>query len=68
MARRKRCRSPSELAKLRLRGRARRRVEASDALADELRSIGQDCAARLKEPWRSADHGDLLYDDKGLPQ
>ena len=31
-------------------------------------AIGKDCAARLKEPFRSADHGDLLYDERGLPR
>jgi len=36
-------------------------------LADRLLGIGRDCAAHLKEPFRSADHGDLLYDEKGLP-
>jgi antitoxin VapB len=38
------------------------------SLADRLLAIGRDCAARLKEPYRSADHGDLLYDERGLPQ
>jgi antitoxin VapB len=37
-------------------------------LADRLLEIGRDCAPRLKEPFRSADHGDLLYDEKGLPK
>jgi antitoxin VapB len=37
-------------------------------LADRLLRIGKDCAAHLKEPFRSVDHGDLLYDDKGLPR
>jgi antitoxin VapB len=37
-------------------------------LSDRLLEIGQDCAPRLKEPFRSADHGDLLYDEKGLPK
>lgn len=36
-------------------------------LADRLRVIGADTAPRLREPWRSADHGDLRYDDWGLP-
>jgi antitoxin VapB len=36
-------------------------------LADRLLAIGADTAPRLREPWRSADHGDLLYDEKGLP-
>jgi len=37
-------------------------------LADRLLRIGKDCAAHLKEPFRSADHGDILYDDRGLPR
>jgi antitoxin VapB len=37
-------------------------------VADRLLAIGRDCAARLKEPFRSADHGDILYDERGLPQ
>jgi antitoxin VapB len=44
-----------------------RRNEAS-GLADRLLAIGKDCAARFKEPFRSADHGDLLYDERGLPR
>jgi antitoxin VapB len=38
------------------------------SLADRLIAIGKDCAAHLKEPFRSADHGDLLYDERGLPR
>jgi antitoxin VapB len=37
-------------------------------LADRLLRIGKDCAARLKEPFLSADHGDILYDERGLPR
>jgi antitoxin VapB len=37
-------------------------------LADRLLAIGRDSAARLQEPFRSAEHGDLLYDDRGLPR
>lgn len=37
-------------------------------LADRLLAIGEDCAARLKEPYRSIDHADLLYDERGLPR
>jgi antitoxin VapB len=44
--------------------RAGRRV----SLADRLMSIGRDCAPRIKEPYRSIDHGDLLYNDRGLPR
>jgi antitoxin VapB len=37
-------------------------------LADHLLRIGRDCAANLREPYRSTDHGTILYDDRGLPQ
>lgn len=37
-------------------------------LAERLLSIGRDCAAHLKEPFRSVDHADLLYDEQGLPR
>jgi antitoxin VapB len=46
--------------------RIRRKQELS--LADRLLSIGKDCAARLKEPFRSAHHAYLLYDERGLPR
>jgi antitoxin VapB len=36
-------------------------------LADRLIAIGRDTAPRLREPFRSASHGDLLYDEHGLP-
>ena len=44
------------------------RREQCVSLADRLLKIGKDCAAHLKEPFRSADHGDLLYDERGLPR
>lgn len=44
------------------------RRERGVGLADRLLAIGKDCAAHLKEPFRSADHGDLLYDQRGLPR
>lgn len=48
------------LERVRQRGRT--------GLAERLLGIGQDVAPRLVEPFRSADHGDLLYDEHGLPQ
>jgi antitoxin VapB len=42
--------------------------EQGASVADRLLAIGQDCAKRLKEPFRSADHDALLYDDRGLPR
>lgn len=44
------------------------RRENATGLAERLLAIGRDCAARLKEPYRSADHADLLYDERGLPR
>ena len=44
------------------------RRERGAGLADRLLAIGKDCAAHLKEPFRSADHGELLYDERGLPR
>jgi len=44
------------------------RREQGQSLAERLLAIGKDCAARLKEPFRSADHADLLYDEHGLPR
>jgi antitoxin VapB len=37
-------------------------------LADRLIRIGKECAAHLREPYRSAEHGDILYDERGLPR
>lgn len=37
-------------------------------LVDRLLAIGKDCAAHLKDPYRSSDHGTLLYDELGLPR
>jgi len=42
--------------------------ERDGHLAERLLRIGKDCAARLEEPFRSADHGELLYDKRGLPR
>jgi antitoxin VapB len=44
------------------------RREQGGRLADRLLAIGKDCAAHLKEPFRSADHGELLHDERGLPR
>ena len=44
------------------------RSHSKQDLAERLLEIGRDCAAHLKEPYKSVDHGDLLYDEKGLPK
>jgi antitoxin VapB len=35
--------------------------------AARLRAIGEDAANHWTEPYKTRDHGDLLYDDAGLP-
>jgi antitoxin VapB len=37
-------------------------------MAERILKIGRECAPRWKEPFRSTSHGDLLYDEKGLPK
>ena len=36
--------------------------------AERILKIGRECAAQLQEPFRSVDHGEFLYDEKGLPK
>jgi antitoxin VapB len=46
----------------------RQRSSEENGLAERLLQIGRECAAHLKEPFRSVDHGLLLYNEKGLPK
>jgi len=46
----------------------RLRKREGKGIAERLLEIGRDAASRWKEPYRSIDHGDLLYDEKGLPK
>ena len=42
------------------------RREQGINLAERLLLIGRDCAAHLKEPFRTIDHEGMLYDGRGL--
>jgi antitoxin VapB len=44
------------------------RSEQGAGLAARILKIGKDCAAHMQEPYRSIDHGELLYDEKGMPR
>ncbi len=44
------------------------RGKKKGSLAERLLKIGRECAPLWKEPYKSMDHGDLLYDEKGLPK
>ena len=46
----------------------RTRGKGTISLAEQLLDIGRDSAQRLREPYRSIDHGELLYDEHGLPR
>ncbi len=35
---------------------------------ERILKIARECRPLWKEPFRSVDHGDLLYDEKGLPK
>ncbi len=39
-----------------------------EALYRKLKAIAADCRKHMKEPYLSIDHGELLYDELGLPK
>lgn len=39
-----------------------------EELKAKIQELAADCAGRWNEPWASREHGDLLYDDLGLPR
>ena len=51
---------------LRERLEREKRRRGTDALARELHSIGQRCASLLGPGPSAVEHGDLLYDERGL--
>jgi len=51
-----------------IRERLERVREKSDDMVERILRIARECGPLWKEPYRSADHGDLLYDEKGLPK
>jgi antitoxin VapB len=42
--------------------------EQGAGLANRLLRIGKDCAAHLEGQFKTAEHGDILYDERGLPR
>lgn len=46
----------------------RLRQQKRKAEVAEMMEIGKRCAAHIKEPIFSLDHGDFLYDERGLPK
>lgn len=39
-----------------------------EARVQELMAIAQRCAAHIAQPVKAVDHGDMLYDERGMPQ
>jgi antitoxin VapB len=42
------------------------RRDPRQGMAERLMKIGKECAAHIKEPFKSMNVDDLLYDEKGL--
>ena len=47
---------------------ARRDIAKPGGLADRLLAIGRSCGPRIKGRLSDIQHGDLLYDERGLPR
>lgn len=60
--------SDAVTAALRERLEREKRRRGADALARELHAIGQRCASLLGPGPSAVEHGDLLYDERGLPK
>jgi antitoxin VapB len=44
------------------------RGNSKHAMVERIMKIAKECGPLWKQPYRSIDHGDLLYDEKGLPK
>jgi len=44
------------------------RSGSPEEIAKKLMAIGSNCEGRWKEPWTSLEHGEILYDEFGLPK
>lgn len=48
--------------------RRERNERSVDTRVEELLAIGKRCASRLRDGPSAVDHGDFLYDERGLPK
>lgn len=44
------------------------RQQQKDVCVQDLMAIAQRCAQHITQPVKAVDHGDMLYDERGLPQ
>jgi antitoxin VapB len=56
-----------QLAALAAAASEQARAEAIEGRRRRLLAIAADAAPRFVDPWRSTPHGELLYDEHGLP-
>jgi len=42
--------------------------QSKEGMAELLLAIGRDASQYWREPYRSTPHGDLLYNERGLPK
>lgn len=43
-------------------------AQQKDVRVQDLMAIAQRCAQHITQPVKAVDHGDMLYDERGLPQ
>ena len=48
--------------------RVEEKPDFDEALYEKLKAIAADARKHMKEPWLSVEHGDLLYDERGMPK
>ena len=48
--------------------RLEQKPDFDEALYEKLKEIAAGCRKHMKEPYLSMEHGDLLYDEFGLPK
>lgn len=46
---------------------AQLRQREHGGIADQLLALGREMSVRIDEPYESIEHGELLYDENGLP-
>jgi antitoxin VapB len=51
-----------------IRERLERVRSSKKEIAERIMEIARECGPLWKEPYRSIDHGELLYDEKGMPK
>jgi antitoxin VapB len=51
-----------------IRERLERVRSSKNEMVERIMEIARECGPQWKQPYRSVDHGELLYDEKGMPK